>query len=443
MANPNVLKHASWLGVVALFLVFMSCRDFDAAYDTCTAAGGACTGDGSTTDGGGTTNDGGTTGDGGSQTDGGADAGTQQPPDLDGGTCYSAVGLCLLNKYEALYNTGASGFIHALWGSAPNNVFFATDDGKRVVRYNGTSFSAPTDVTHLAATPFRMQGTSSNNVWAINRMLDFDCGGDPYSGSSGSGNCELPVIRFNGSSWTGLPSTDGGPLIQPPALYTTGYDSTWVATSNGHALRWDGNQWIRELSSAGDDFADQIMAFWGPDPQAPPTLAVGQAGDYMFSSEAGFWRRQSNGTWEGPSTITLSPTPPPLKAIAGPNLDHLYAVGGFSNVTVLRWDVPSTRWKTENQLLPNPLPNNGQPREVMDLWVSSNGTDVWIALNTSYVLRKVQDQWSVLQLPLHSQFRAVQVEGFDNGELWITGYIPHGNGPESGTYAYRFYRLPP
>jgi hypothetical protein len=428
MSNSNILKHMSWLGGIALFLAFMSCRDFDAAFAKC-QQDGTCSADGGSLGDGGPQNDGGTQSDGGTQNDGGADGGPVII--VDAGSCNLDAGLCPLSTYEHLYGGSATGKIHALWGS-PTDVFLATDDGAKVVRFNGTTFTDQGAINHLSAFPYRMHGTGPNNVWAINENPGSGCDGNPYP-YPGS-ECKLPIVRFDGTNWLKLNPVDNGPVIQPPALFTAGPDATWVATPDATALKWNGSIWQNEPASPGNMGGNiHMRAFWSSTGTAPE-MAVGGYNDFFSGGSGNYWERQAGGTWLGPKDFNPLSVPY-LKAIGGPSKDHLYAAGGKSSVTVLRFDRANNLWRLES---PFPsLPATTQSVEVMDMWVSGDGQDLWIVLQTSFALRKHNGTWYVVYLPVDPEFQALSVEGFGNGELWITG-VQYSS--PSGSFAYRYLR---
>jgi hypothetical protein len=118
-----------------------------------------------------------------------------------------AAGLCLRNKYVL---SGPYEF-QGLWGSTPDDVFLVArarpgvEVPAQMVRFSNGGFSAST-VDLPGFQPFRLQGTDSANVWAINE--------DPTSGPCWPGDellsgantnpllpCLAPQFRFDGQSW--------------------------------------------------------------------------------------------------------------------------------------------------------------------------------------------------------------------------------------------------
>ncbi|MFL5344538.1 MAG: hypothetical protein ACJ8AT_07080 [Hyalangium sp.] len=423
MVKPDVLKHGLWLGAVALVVAFIGCRDFDAALEKC-QTDHTCSLDGGLPDGG--------LPDGGSPDAGPpADPFEGEPP----GTCSLDAGLCLRSSKELLYNNGPTFTFRGLWGSRPDDVFLATDDGKNVMRFDG-GFPNIDSVAYLNIYVQRLHGTDATNVWAISNQSYYGpCGGMPLMPvpNPSGGTCPTPVARYDGQGWLQLTQADdAGVSITPPALYTTGPNSTWVATSNSGALRWDGQTWVEEPASTSSYYST-IKAFWGP-PASAPTFAVG--GGYNYGEYGDYWRRGSDGGWDGPNQINVASNI--LVAIAGPNEQNLYAVGGQN--LVLQWDSRNNAWRAETLPTLPPLNPPQSNRQAQDVWVSADGTDVWVTLDTNYVLRKHNGSWSVVTLPVPPDFQAVQVTGFENGDLWFTG-VRNSSGIENGTTAYRFRRL--
>jgi hypothetical protein len=328
-----------------------------------------------------------------------------------------ANGLCLRHQYTV---DGPYEF-QGLWGSSPDDVFLAArarseaEVAAQVVRFHNGRFSATT-VDLPGFQPFRLQGTDSTNVWAINEA--------PASGPCNPQlPCPSPLFRFDGQSWAPVGSvTNGRAAIQPPALYT-GTDSTWVASTGGGVLRWTGGAWAQESTRSGQ--GEQFQALWGD--ASAPRIGVGSDSHQL----AAFGLRHAWGTWTPSSSMGLGP----LTAIAGPSEKHLYAT---TDLDVLRW-IPGDWWQFEAT-----VPElDGHAPTVQDLWVSKDGSDVWVTLGTSYVLRKHHGVWSVVHLPVPLGFAALQVEGFDTpaGDLWITG--TQSGGVLFGTSAYHFERQQP
>jgi hypothetical protein len=491
--------------VVGLVVAFASCRDFEEAYLQCVDAGTCIpdgTGDGGRPDGGNIGTDGGNTGTDSGTPDSGTpdsgtpdsgtidipDSGTINPPDsgtidtldsgtidtldsgtidsgmldsgtpdttdsgtpdagpftpVDSGTMIADAGatlqalevngctddLCLRHKYTL---KGPYEF-QGLWGSSPDDVFLAArarpefQAPAQVVRFHNGRFAATT-VDLPGFQPFRLQGTDSANVWAINEApASGPCwlGNEPLAnpGASPLLHCPSPVFRFDGQSWAPVAYAIRGEMtIQPPALYT-GPESTWVASSDQGVLRWTGGTWQQESTLLGP--GDQLSALWGD--TSEPRLGVGGDSHQL----AAFRQRTAWGTWAQASSMASDP----FVAIAGPDEKNLYAATASE---VLR-RAPGDWWQTE--LTAPQL--NGQTPKVQDIWVSADGSDVWVTLQTSYVLRKHQGEWSVVHLPVAPGFAALQVEGFNTprGDLWITGTEP--SGPFFATVAYHYERLEP
>jgi hypothetical protein len=297
----------------------------------------------------------------------------------------------------------------------------------QVVRFSKGGFSATT-VDLPGFQPFRLQGTGPNNLWAINEApASGPCWlGDerlvsPYS--SPMLHCPSPLFRFDGQQWAPVGyATNGRATIQPPALFT-GVDSTWVASKDQGLLRWSGALWQLEPAKLGK--VGPLSALWGD--TSGPRIGVGNGSLPL----AGLQRPTPWADWTGSPLLESGR----FVAIAGPDEKHLYAATASE---VLRW-VEGGGWQSEFTVpyLSGPAP------AVQDIWVSRDGSDVWVTLGTAYVLRKHGGEWSVVQLPVEPGFSALQVEGFDTpaGDLWITGTQSHGS--FFGTIAYHYERQDP
>jgi hypothetical protein len=338
-------------------------------------------------------------------------------------------GLCLRHEYAL---SGPYEF-QGLWGSGPEDVFMAArarpgfEAPAQVVRFSKNGFSATT-VDLPGFQPFRLQGTGPDNLWAINEApasgpcwLGDEHLAAPYA--SPMLHCPSPLFRFDGQQWAPVGyATNGWSTIQPPALLT-GVDSTWVASNNQGLLRWSGALWQTEPASLGT--VGPLAALWGD--SSGPRIGVGNGSLPL----AGFQQPTPWMDWTGSPLLESGR----FVAIAGPDEKHLYAATASE---VLRW-VEGGGWQSEFTIpyLSGPSP------AVQDIWVSRDGSDVWVTLATTYVLRKHDGEWSVVQLPVEPGFSALQVEGFDTpaGDLWITGTQSHGS--FFGTIAHHYERQDP
>jgi hypothetical protein len=340
----------------------------------------------------------------------GNDGGPIVVEELSIGDCSD--GLCLRHKYTL---SPANDGFNGLWIFDPYDVYLAHTEGSQVVRFSD-GFTQAT--TPMGSRPYQLQGTTPDNLWAINPPET-----EPSS--------RTPVSHFDGRSWATIPVPNTGPSIRPPALFT-GPEATWVAGSHGGALRWDGATWLAEHPSG--TARGTIEAFWSN--TSEPLFAVGAVRGTEPSTELGaYWQRLPTGTWTGPIPLSTPGMPvPALRAISGPSTDHLYAVGGKA---MLRWT--GTTWAPEP--LPATLPEGCQLSEAQDVWVKWDGSDVWVTFDTACVLRKQDGKWAARKLPVLPTFQARQVEGFNEADgksvdLWITGYQPEGLTP--GAAAYHF-----
>ncbi|KFE72113.1 hypothetical protein [Hyalangium minutum] len=249
-----------------------------------------------------------------------------------------------------------------------------------------------------------------------------DAGVDGGTGSPDAGtgtvNCPSPVYRFTDGTWTQVAYGDGTSQLQPPAIFAAEPSKAWAAAKTGDVVRWDNGSWSAEPLNLGTGAAPK--AFWGD--VAAPRFAVGADS----RQSAATWQRTSN-TWSGPATLSSGP----FIAISGPSEDHLYAATASS---VFKWNRTTSQWDLDT-------PASGQAT-IQDLWVSGDGSEVWVALNSATVLRKQGPDWQMLTLPVAPTFMAYRIIGFDtpDKDLWITG--THDSQAFKGTIAYHFSRQP-
>ena len=152
----------------------------------------------------------------------------------------------------AVESSGA-GILYSLWGSSASNIF-AVGSGGRILRFNGTSWSAMASPTSRALA--RVSGSGANDVWAV---------GDSV------------LMHFDGTQWTNIPMTgDLGraasrvPSFQVSAfqqgtfqlgLWVRGPREAYLAGDNGIVVRWDGNEWRQTRD--GYFFGRRVLAITG------------------------------------------------------------------------------------------------------------------------------------------------------------------------------------
>lgn len=245
-------------------------------------------------------------------------------------------------------------------------------------------------------------------------------GGVPGSPDAGTGtvSCPSPVYRLADGSWAPVAYGDGSSQLQTPAIFAAEPTRAWAAAQSGDVVRWDNGSWSAEPLNLGTGAAPK--AFWGD--TSAPRFAVGADS----RQSAATWQRTNN-TWGSAATISSGP----FIAISGPSEDHLYAATASS---VFKWNRTHSSWDLDTSA-------SGQA-SIQDLWVSGDGSEVWVALNSATVLRKQGPNWQMLTLPVAPTFMAYRIIGFDtpDKDLWITG--THDSQAFKGTIAYHFSRQP-
>ncbi len=150
--------------------------------------------------------------------------------------------------------------VFAIWGTSRTDLWYGGVeglllhfDGKDWVRY---------DVG--AAEIFQFSGTSSTDIWAIATLghypgpsVAFHWDGSSWTRSdvdarSGSMRCiweadpdnvfaggERGLFRWNGSTWSAMPSPAG----YPENIWGTSRDDFWVSDLSGSSVHWNGSRW--------------------------------------------------------------------------------------------------------------------------------------------------------------------------------------------------------
>jgi len=129
----------------------------------------------------------------------------------NGGTNWTNAGSAMSNGQN----------LNGIWGAAANDIFAVGASG-RIMRYNGTSWSAMTSGT--TETLYGVWGTSASDVYA--------------AGASGT------ILHFDGTSWSAMTSNSERNLYG--AWGTSSTNVYAVGESTGKAstiLHWDGVEW--------------------------------------------------------------------------------------------------------------------------------------------------------------------------------------------------------
>lgn len=448
MMNPTFLRRGGWLALAVgtATVLFVSCRDFETAFDDCQDAGRCVPDEDYLPDGGVIHHDGGTDGGTTPGNDGGTDGGTTPGNDggMDGGTTPGNDG-------------GTDG------GTTPgNDAGMDAGDEPSVDAGNDAGSDAGMDAGEDA-------GTDAGDDAGADAGDDGGSDAGPVTADSGTtapdASMDSTVLNENECT-AGLCLRHKYTLTGPyefQGLWGSGPDDVFLAArarpevqAPAQVVRFSHGSFsastvdlpgFQPFRLDGTDPANVVAINEAPvsGPCKPSEEPLDEANaspllhclaplfhfDGKSWTPAGYATRTSWGAWARFPILERTP----FVAIAGPDEKNLYAA---TSSLVLRW-TPEQGWRPEVSVPVLDL----QPAKVQDLWVSGDGTDVWVTLKTSYVLRKHGGQWSVIQLPVAPGFSALRVRGFDTpaGDLWVTG--TWSSGFSFGTEAYHFERQEP
>lgn len=161
--------------------------------------------------------------------------------------------------------SGGAGALLSVWGSSAGNVI-AVGDGGRILRYNGSTWTAMQSPTTRSLV--RVHGSSASDVWAL---------GDSV------------LVHFDGSQWTSVPMT--GDLagvrshVPTPAervnnrpvgfgLWVRGPREVYVGGQYGNVVRFDGTGWAEIVYTR---YGHQITSLHGVSSGSGCALAVTEA----------------------------------------------------------------------------------------------------------------------------------------------------------------------
>jgi hypothetical protein len=197
-----------------------------------------------------------------------------------------------------------SGPLHAVWGSAPDDVWLAADDGA-VLHWDGVAWtseviasqlttvwgSAPDDVwaggfvdglrhwngdawsPDAAITLAALWGTGPDDVWAVGGASAWHWDGVAWTPVAdgggglvwGSGPDDIWTVGGFGHfrHWDGVAWTDATPGFYEvyAGLWGSAPDDVWAVTNSGKLQRFDGTEWIQ-----GDNLLGAVQAMWGSAP---------------------------------------------------------------------------------------------------------------------------------------------------------------------------------
>ena len=194
---------------------------------------------------------------------------------------------------QCVNEPAGSGVLLGVWGASATNVF-AVGDGGRIVRYNGSTWSAMSSPTSRALA--RISGSSATDVWAL---------GDSV------------LLHYDGAQWRNIEMNlgleDVRAHIPTPAerifarplslgLWARGPREVYLSGESGVIARFDGYGWI--IISEGR-YRHRVMAIHGVTANGGCALAVTE-GQYIATG-ATLWRGV------GPTGCFASPTIAPSR----------------------------------------------------------------------------------------------------------------------------------
>ena len=186
-----------------------------------------------------------------------------------------------------------SGALLSVWGSSASNIF-AVGDGGRIVRYNGSAWSAMSSPT--SRTLARVSGSGANDVWAV---------GDSV------------VLHFDGSQWSSVPMTFDLRRVQNElptptqrangqpsgfGLYVRGPREVYIGGLFGTLVRYDGSGWI--VVSEGR-YRHAVMGMHGTSSGSSCALAITES-DYILPEATLYRGLGSTGCFTSPMVAPSS-----------------------------------------------------------------------------------------------------------------------------------------
>ena len=213
--------------------------------------------------------------------------------------------------------------LHAIWGSAANDVF-AVGDGGAILHYDGAAWSAMTSGTDNAL--FGLWGSSANDVIAVGALgtaLHYDGAAwsfmahdlyppNPLFGVWGSRWNDVyavgmmsSILHYNGVSWSTMPS---GTTYGLNAIWGSAANDIYAVGFWGTIVHFAGSVW----SAASSPTTDGLNGIWGS--AANDVYAVGNGGTILHFNGAS-WSVMDSGFGS------------PLSAVRGISGDDVYAIG--------------------------------------------------------------------------------------------------------------------
>jgi hypothetical protein len=211
--------------------------------------------------------------------------------------------------YRPAFDADDAGFMSAVWGSAPDDVFIVGGQPEQGVVYHfDGAVWAPIDVGEIPILVW-VYGFGPDDVFAVGE--------------------EGIIIHYDGQSWTKMES---GTTEDLWGVWGATNDDIWVVGTGSTIgepvlLHYDGTTWSRQELPERDRLADSLFKVWGT--SADHVFAVGSIG-LILQYDGNTWQQIPSGT--GNDLISLWGTRP----------DNIVAVGGRTNGVIATWD--GSKW---------------------------------------------------------------------------------------------------
>lgn len=207
--------------------------------------------------------------------------------------------------YRPAFDADDAGFMSAVWGAAPDDIFIVGGQPEQgvVYHFDGTDW-LPMDVGEIPILVW-VFGFGPDDVFAV--------------GEQGI------IIHYDGTAWTEMES---GTTEDLWGVWGATNDDIWVVGTGATIgepvlLHYDGESWMRQQLPQRDRAADSLFKIWGT--SADNIFAVGSIG-LILQYDGTSWQQVPSGT--GNDLISLWGSGP----------DNIVAVGGRTNGVISVWD---------------------------------------------------------------------------------------------------------
>ena len=189
------------------------------------------------------------------------------------------------------------GPLYGVWGTAANNIY-AVGAGGRILRYDGTSWTAMASPTNR--TLVRVSGSGPADVWAVGDSVVLRYDGTQWATVSGSDDfrdllSHVPTVAEQ-QPGSNRPEYQG---IFQLGLWVRSRNEVYVGSEHGNIVRYDGRSWYN--MTGGQRFFRRVTSISGL--TGGCALAVTDAQTDLPSSQ--LWRGA------GPSGCFVAPMPGP------------------------------------------------------------------------------------------------------------------------------------